>query len=122
MGNILFLIDCSENDEDPMTNLNQKDITKLIKKNVKLEEKYEGSYDENGKKSGNGKMILKDGSSYEGNFDNDKFHGFGKYTCASGVTYEGNWVNGLRSGKGKYVSKNGSSYEGIIYIHLIYYW
>ena len=66
----------------------------------------------NGKRNGQGKLILPDESEYEGNFKNNKFDGFGKYKCKTYI-YEGNFVEGKMNGKGKYKDLlKKSTYEG----------
>ena len=48
---------------------------------------FRGTYVK-GFKQGLGKCAWKDGSSYEGHFENDSIHGEGKFVCSYGV-YEG---------------------------------
>ena len=59
-----------------------------------------------------GKITWKDGSSYEGFFENDKFSGKGKYNWGNQREYEGEWKDGKMNGKGKLTYSDGSYYEG----------
>ena len=45
-------------------------------------------------------MEYEDGSSYEGDWVNDKFEGHGTYLWANGLRYEGDYKDGLMEGKG----------------------
>ena len=49
-----------------------------------------------GKASGQGICTWKDGTKYEGNYENDQQHGYGVYTWASGTQWHGKYVNGLK--------------------------
>jgi hypothetical protein len=76
---------------------------------------YEGHWKDD-KKSGKGKLVGKNGSKYEGDFDNDNFNGFGVATFSkerSEDYYEGHWKDDKKSGKGKLVFKDGTKQEGI---------
>ena len=69
-----------------------------------------------GKQSGKGKLVFKDGEKYEGDFENDLRNGFGVYTYSKENErdyYEGHWKEDKRSGKGKLVFKDGTKQEGI---------
>ena len=59
-----------------------------------------------------GKIIWKDGSSYEGTFEKDKFNGHGIYNWGNQRKYEGEWKDGKMNGKGKLIYPDGSYYEG----------
>ena len=61
---------------------------------------------------GQGKYTLPDGTSYEGNWKNNKQHGQGTLTCSNGSVYEGEWVDGKRHGQGTLTWPDGTSYEG----------
>jgi hypothetical protein len=76
---------------------------------------YNGNYKDD-KKSGKGKLVWKDGSKYEGDFENGLRNGFGVYTYSKEDDrdyYEGHWKDDKKSGKGKFVWKNGTKQEGI---------
>ena len=55
--------------------------------------------------NGNGKINLKDGRVYEGNFVNGKLEGKGTYINDKGDIYMGNFIEGNLNGKGKIVQK-----------------
>jgi hypothetical protein len=59
-----------------------------------------------------GKITWKDGSSYEGFFEKDKFSGQGKYNWGNQRQYEGEWKDGKMNGKGRLTYSDGSYYEG----------
>lgn len=71
---------------------------------------FEGVYFGGTRKEG--KITWKDGSSYEGFFENDKFSGHGKYNWGNKRQYEGEWKDGKMNGKGKLTYLDGSYYEG----------
>lgn len=56
-----------------------------------------------GKISGNGLMIYKNGDRYDGNWLEGAYHGKGKLTLASGETFTGEFKFGKRSGKGTHM-------------------
>lgn len=51
-------------------------------------------------RDGTGKLVLKNGATYEGDFQNDKITGFGKGKIPHGPSYEGQWVDGIFEGAG----------------------
>ena len=62
---------------------------------------YEGEWNLNGQRHGQGIMIDKDGLLYEGWFLNDKQYGHGREIVGrGGAYYEGEWLNGREHGKG----------------------
>ena len=63
--------------------------------------------------TGHGKLLMKDGSYYEGEFNNGEISGSGtrKWT-ATGNIYEGEFYKGELNGKGIMKYGNGSVYEG----------
>jgi len=73
---------------------------------------YQGEVDKNGKKQGKGLYKWHDGSSYEGDFDNDLRHGNGFFRWANGETYKGDYLKDARTGHGIYKWPDGSSYDG----------
>ena len=72
---------------------------------------YTGQW-ENGKPSGQGKMVLDKGGVYEGNWETGLRNGQGTFTFSNGAKYEGNWKNDVRTGQGKLTYTDGSVYEG----------
>ncbi|XP_031421431.1 MORN repeat-containing protein 1 isoform X2 [Clupea harengus] len=97
--------------------------------------RYEGEW-KMGVKQGNGKVVMKDGSYYEGEFVNGEIegngvrywaktgstysgqfsagelHGFGVFQHGNGEKYEGEFAWGLREGHGLLVDRDGQTYEG----------
>lgn len=49
----------------------------------------------NDKKNGQGVYLWKNGSRYEGNFENDYRHGYGEMKWQDGRVYKGKWLNGI---------------------------
>jgi hypothetical protein len=59
---------------------------------------------------------VKDGSKYEGDFEDGQFDGFGFFTFPKEDArewYRGQWRDGKISGQGKLFFKNGTNQEGI---------
>uniref|UniRef100_A0A8C6XKS2 MORN repeat containing 1 n=1 Tax=Naja naja TaxID=35670 RepID=A0A8C6XKS2_NAJNA len=74
--------------------------------------KYEGQW-KRGKKHGHGKLLLKDGSYYEGEFVDGEIVGHGlRYWASTGNTYSGQFLFGELHGHGVLHYGNGSKYEG----------
>jgi hypothetical protein len=76
---------------------------------------YNGNF-KDGKRSGKGKLVWKDGSKYMGDFEKDLRNGFGVYTYSKEDAedcYEGHWKDQKKSGKGRLIWKNGTRQEGI---------
>jgi hypothetical protein len=73
---------------------------------------YVGPVDSTGRPHGQGKEVLSNGASYEGDFVHGLKSGNGKYTHVNGATYEGMYMDGLKHGKGKYTYTSGASYDG----------
>ena len=63
-------------------------------------------------REGYGIQNWKDGTKYEGSWDNDKANGKGKITHANGDTYQGDWKDDQAHGIGLFISKDGTSYQG----------
>ena len=69
----------------------------------------------NGVRLGQGKMVWKDGSTYEGEYRDEFRNGFGKYTLenkSEGVYYVCEWKDDKSSGEGTQVWKNGEKNVG----------
>ncbi|XP_034280000.1 MORN repeat-containing protein 1 isoform X3 [Pantherophis guttatus] len=74
--------------------------------------KYEGQWKQ-GKKHGHGKLLLKDGSYYEGEFVDGEIVGHGlRYWASTGNTYSGQFLFGELHGHGVFHYGNGGRYEG----------
>ena len=63
-------------------------------------------------RSGSGKQVWNDNSTYLGEFKNDDMNGLGTITYPDGSIYTGQWKNNVRHGKGKIICVKGGSYEG----------
>jgi hypothetical protein len=75
---------------------------------------YDGQWEEDNR-AGNGTLIWKDGTKYDGEWFNDFFHGHGVLNFAedsAGLNYDGEWKEGKQSGNGTYIWKNGQKYVG----------
>ncbi|XP_069097091.1 MORN repeat-containing protein 1 isoform X2 [Pleurodeles waltl] len=74
--------------------------------------RYEGQW-KKGKKHGHGKLLLKDGSYYEGEFADGEIEGNGlRYWASFGNTYSGQFSCGELHGTGVMQYKDGARYEG----------
>ncbi|GFN80045.1 MORN repeat-containing protein 1-like [Plakobranchus ocellatus] len=74
--------------------------------------RYEGEWMK-GKKHGHGKLLMKDGTYYEGQFINGEINGNGyKYFSSSKAKYTGQFLNGEMHGHGIMAYFNGNVYEG----------
>jgi hypothetical protein len=71
---------------------------------------YEGDWKDNGLSFG--KIVFTNGTTYQGNFINNKFDGIGTMIISDGETYEGAWSEGKRNGYGTIIFPNGNKYEG----------
>jgi len=74
--------------------------------------RYEGEWLK-GKKHGHGKLSMKDGTYYEGQFLNGEINGQGyKFFASSQAKYTGQFLNGEMHGHGIMTYRNGNCYEG----------
>jgi hypothetical protein len=71
---------------------------------------FEGNFDK-GKRKGKGKKINKDGSVFEGDYE-DNLPVYGRYKWPDGDEYIGQWKNGTFDGKGTKSKPDGTKYEG----------
>ena len=71
-------------------------------------DKYEGEWDEIGRRDGKGILFLRSGSRYEGYWKEDKRNGRGRLIDAKGDMYEGEWKDDLKHGNGKEFFTSGS--------------
>jgi len=60
----------------------------------------------------NGRQTYSDGSSYSGEFRNNRRHGYGVYSHPNGERYRGEWIDGVSEGQGVQTYSNGSTYYG----------
>jgi hypothetical protein len=67
-----------------------------------------------GKRHGQGKLTLLNGTYYEGGWVNDGLEGKAKYVSAT-QSYEGDYVNGMEHGIGKSTASDGEVYIGEFY-------
>ncbi len=65
-----------------------------------------------GKRGGNGKLIMASGDTYEGAFKNDLYHGAGTLRLKNGDKFVGEFLNGQINGKGVAELANGEKYVG----------
>jgi len=82
----------------------------------KKDDKYVGEI-EDGKPNGQGTYSFPDGSSYEGDWKDDKYyegeyHGQGTYTYPDGRMYVGEFKDGEKNGQGTYTYPYGNKYVG----------
>ena len=73
---------------------------------------YQGEIDKKGKKNGKGIYKWHDGSTYEGDFEEDLRHGSGHFGWTNGESYKGDYLQDKRTGHGIYNWPDGSTYEG----------
>lgn len=74
---------------------------------------FEGEVDTEGKPVGKGKLTLKNGDFYEGEFVDGCFEGSGVLNKTSeGAVYRGQFKNNMRHGEGVQTWKDGRKYEG----------
>ncbi len=74
--------------------------------------RYEGQW-RNGRKHGHGKLIMRDGSFYEGDFINGEIEGKGtRFFACDGRKYVGEFQGGECHGEGSLAYGDGSTYEG----------
>lgn len=75
--------------------------------------RYCGDRVEGRGRHGQGRQEWPDGSSYEGQWQDDKAHGKGKFVHANGDWYEGDWVDDKAEGEGEFFSPTTDySYKG----------
>ena len=66
---------------------------------------FNGKIEDKKNVCGKGKMAMKDGRKYEGNFVNGKLEGKGRYTNFNGDIFIGNFKQGILNGKGRIIKK-----------------
>ena len=63
--------------------------------------------------AGHGKLVMADGSYYEGEFEHGEIKGHGfRYNALNGNTYSGEFLDGEFHGQGVMNYRDGSVYEG----------
>lgn len=72
---------------------------------------YEGNW-KNNKIDGIGTIGYANGDQYSGSFTQNKKNGYGVFTWANKESYKGEWVNDKMNGYGVYLFKNGDVYNG----------
>lgn len=77
-------------------------------------DQYEGCFDEQGYFHGAGRLIYKNGDSYDGNFHQGQKQGNGTFKWSDGRIYKGQYHNDLKHGKGKFIygGKSSAMYDG----------
>jgi len=73
---------------------------------------YEGDRNEEGERHGNGKAVLPNGDTYEGQYEKGKRHGHGTYRFKNGARYVGDYLLNKKQGIGEFIYPDGSKYEG----------
>nr|XP_055072184.1 radial spoke head 1 homolog isoform X2 [Misgurnus anguillicaudatus] len=73
---------------------------------------YEGDRNEAGERHGQGKAVLPNGDTYQGEYENGKRSGRGTYKFKNGARYTGEWYLNLKHGQGLFYYPDGSKYEG----------
>ena len=84
----------------------------LILKYKNIPSFYVGEVNMNNELSGRGILMQKDGSKYNGTFENNIFTGVGRYIDKEGTLYEGYFKNGKLDGRATKKMLNGSLYIG----------
>jgi hypothetical protein len=72
---------------------------------------YEGEWKDN-RRHGHGVWTRPDGTVYVGEWENDKPHGQGTLTWPTGKKFTGEWINGKRHGSGIEISPDGTKLYG----------
>ncbi|SFT55872.1 4-amino-4-deoxy-L-arabinose transferase [Lishizhenia tianjinensis] len=72
---------------------------------------YFGEFDENNKRSGQGKFIRTDGTVFEGQWKDGTLHGQAAFVTPQGEKYEGNFDKGKRQGLFKYTDTTQAVYN-----------
>ena len=81
--------------------------------NMNEGDRYFGSWDESGEKSGDGRYYSKNGAVFEGVWKQDKMNGKGTYYQADGSKTEGLWQENQKTGKFTIMNKYGQKAESV---------
>ncbi|XP_005092698.1 MORN repeat-containing protein 4 isoform X1 [Aplysia californica] len=73
---------------------------------------YNGQWDDQGQRHGQGLLTLADGGNFRGNFDQGFYSGLGVINFADGSRYCGEFLQGKFNGYGVFVRPDGMKYEG----------
>ncbi|XP_060517623.1 MORN repeat-containing protein 4 homolog isoform X2 [Cylas formicarius] len=73
---------------------------------------YVGSWNNEGKRHGNGHLLLADGTRYDGYFQDGLYNGLGVLTFTDGAKYEGEFFQGWFHGYGIFWRSDGMRHEG----------
>lgn len=73
---------------------------------------YEGERNEAEERHGNGKAVLPNGDTYEGEYQYGLRHGKGTYRFKSGARYIGDYAKNKKHGQGEFIYPDGSRYAG----------
>lgn len=76
---------------------------------------YDGEYDKNGLRHGQGSFQYANGDHYEGNWKENLYHGEGRLVLENGDLYQGKWKKGLLDGKHSHIKYyNGVEFIGVM--------
>jgi hypothetical protein len=73
---------------------------------------FEGQWNKENKRHGNGKLVSVDGAIREGFWENDAATGKGRIIHKDGSVYVGDWENDMPHGHGFFTNADGSTYDG----------
>jgi radial spoke head protein 1 len=77
-----------------------------------MSEPYDGEYNENGQRHGQGKVTLSNGDTYEGLWKDGMKHGDGRFDYASGDWYTGTWDENIKHGPLVFHFESGDTLAG----------
>lgn len=72
---------------------------------------YDGNWADD-RREGKGIWKFTNGEVYDGHWHSDKRFGKGKLTLPDGSSYDGEWVNNRKEGKGTFIWSDGTKYSG----------
>lgn len=74
---------------------------------------YTGKVSTNFSREGQGRLLRKDGCSYDGGWDKNNYHGTGTYRCPGGITRTGEYRAGKVNGRARTTWPDGQYFEGL---------